>query len=55
MVHALYSYSAKISKAPCSLNVRQMLISDGRINLQTAQQVGVPNDGMHHQEIMLLT
>lgn len=47
--------AANISGAPCGLNVRKTLIPTDRINLQSAQQAGAPNDRMHHREVMLLT
>lgn len=47
--------AANISGAPCGLNVRKMLIPSDRINLQSAQHAGAPNDRMRHEEIMLLT
>lgn len=44
---------ANVSGTPYGLNVRKMLILSNRINLESAQHVGAPNDRMHHQEIML--
>lgn len=44
---------ANISGTPYGLNVKKMLIPSNRINLESAQHVGAPNDRMHHEEIML--
>lgn len=47
--------AATISGTPHGLNVRKTLIPTDRINLQSTQHAGAPNDRKHHQEIMLLT